>query len=169
MLIAFAALFLLLFAAPVMAGILRLLRPAAAWSDRVSALVTVTALASGSAATIGVWFSGIPLTLDATRFSPFIFQLSVDRLGGFFLFLVCAVSIPAVVYSLPYTRNHYGNARRTWYWVLLPLFLLSMVLVVAASSVFAFFLGWELMTLLSTALIVMEGDSDERRRSIFIY
>jgi hydrogenase-4 component B len=169
MLIVFAALFLLLLAAPVMAGILRILRPAAAWGDAVSAVITVMALASGLAATIGMWLSGIPLTLDATRFSPFVFQLSIDRLGGFFLFLVCAVSIPAVVYSLPYTGNHYGNAQRTCYWVLLPLFLLSMVLVVTGASVFAFFLGWELMTLLSTALIVLEGDSGERRRSIFIY
>ncbi len=44
-----------------------------------------------------------------------------------------------------------------------------MVVVVAASTVFAFMLGWELMTLLSAGLILIEGDGEDRRRSLFIY
>ena len=169
MLIAFSALFLLLVAVPLVLCFLRVIRPGLVWAGGLAAALTGTALVAGVAAAVAVWFSGSRLALDLTRFSPFTFLLSVDRLGSFFLFLVCAVSIPAVAYSHPYIKHHYGQARATWYWVLLPLFLLSMVLVVTGASVFAFFLGWELMTLLSAALIVLEGDTEPRRRSIFIY
>lgn len=169
MFIAFSTLFLLLALLPLMVCLLRAWRLKTALLARIAAAIMVMALAAGTTAAVAVWRSGLPLTVDLSRFSPFTFLLSVDRLGSFFLFLVCAVSIPAVVYSLPYISRHYGSARAAWYWALLPLFLLSMVTVVAASSAFAFLLGWELMTLLSTALIVLEGDSEPRRRSIFIY
>lgn len=169
MLIAFSALLLLLVAVPLVLCLLHVVRPGLVWAGSLAATLTSTALLAGAAAAVAVWLSGSALALDLTRFSPFTFLLTVDRLGSFFLFLVCAVSIPAVAYSLSYIKHHYGQARATWYWVLLPWFLLSMVLVVTGASVFAFFLGWELMTLLSTALIVLEGDSEPRRRSIFIY
>lgn len=134
-----------------------------------AAVITVAALACGAAAAIAGWRGGFPVSLDLTRFSPFSFQLSIDRLSGFFLFVVCAISIPAVSYSVHYIEQHYSKERAAWYWALLPLFLLSMVLVVTGGTVFAFFVGWELMTVLSAALIFLEGDSEERRRNIFLY
>ena len=44
-----------------------------------------------------------------------------------------------------------------------------MIVVVTASTGFAFLVGWELMTLISAGLILMEGDSAERRHNVFIY
>jgi hydrogenase-4 component B len=44
-----------------------------------------------------------------------------------------------------------------------------MVLVVAASTTFAFLFGWELMTLLSAGLVLVDGDSAQRRHNVFIY
>jgi hydrogenase-4 component B len=126
-------------------------------------------LACGVAVAIAGWHGRFPLALDLSHTSPFPFLLAIDRLSGFFLFVVCAVSIPAVSYSFPYIAHHYPRERAAWYWALLPLFLLSMVIVVTAASVFAFFAGWELMTLLSAGLIVLEGDSEARRRGIFLY
>ena len=52
---------------------------------------------------------------------------------------------------------------------LLPLFLFSLVLVVTADTAFAFLFGWELMTLFSAALVMIDGCEGERRRNIFIY
>jgi hydrogenase-4 component B len=46
---------------------------------------------------------------------------------------------------------------------------MSMVVVVTASTLFAFLFGWELMTLFSAGLILIDGDSEERRHSIFVY
>jgi hydrogenase-4 component B len=94
--------------------------------------------------------------------------LALDRLSGFFLLLICAVSIPVTLFSASYA-GHYSAAGWKWYWCLAPLFIFSMVSVVVASTVFAFMFGWELMTLLSAGLILIEDDSEDRRRSLFIY
>jgi hydrogenase-4 component B len=82
--------------------------------------------------------------------------------------LICGLAAPVALFSISYSE-HYGNAGWKWYWCLLPLFILSMVMVVVASTAFTFMLGWELMTLLSAGLILIEGDSEDRRRSLFIY
>jgi len=44
-----------------------------------------------------------------------------------------------------------------------------MGVVVTASTAFAFLFGWELMTLFSAGLILVEGDSQERRHNLMIY
>ncbi len=166
---AFSSLFGLLLIAPLIACFARVARVRVRWVYGAAAMVTATALASGAAVAIAAWGRGFAATMDLSRFSSFPFLLSVDRLSGFFLFIVCAVSIPAVFYSFSYVAHHYSRERAAWYWALLPLFLLSMVLVVTGTTVFAFFAGWELMTVLSAALIFLEGDSEERRGNIFLY
>ena len=109
------------------------------------------------------------IQLDLSWVSPFSFALALDRLSAFFLFLICAVAIPVVVYSTSYVARHYSAARQRWLWALLPLFLFSLVLVVTADTAFAFLFGWELMTLFSAALVMVDGCEGERRRNIFIY
>jgi hydrogenase-4 component B len=112
---------------------------------------------------------GQRVAVDLSEFTPFPFALSLDRLSAFFLFLICFVAGPVTLFSGPYIERHYAGPRREWFWVLLPLFLMSMVLVVTASTAFAFLFGWELMTLLSAALILVDGDSHERGHNVFIY
>jgi hydrogenase-4 component B len=169
MFIAFSGLFCLLVVAPLFACLSQVSGRAGKALRLGAAGSTVLALASGTALAIGAWVYGVPVNFDLSYFSPLPFLVSLDRLGGFFLFIVCAVSIPAVAYSFPYIEHHYSQARAACYWVLLPLFLLSMVMVVSGATVFAFFAGWELMTVLSAALIFLEGDAEERRRDIFLY
>src|SRR5258708_1451525 len=169
MLLALKILIGLLLIVPVIACFARVARVRVKWIYGCAAVVTAAALASGAGAALAAWVRGLTVTLDLSRFSSVPFLLSVDRLSGFFLFIVCAVSIPAVFYSFSYVAHHYSRERAAWYWALLPLFLLSMVLVVTGTTVFAFFAGWELMTVLSAALIFLEGDSEERRGNIFLY
>jgi hydrogenase-4 component B len=111
---------------------------------------------------------GTAINLDYSSHLPFAFGFAVDRLAGFFLVLICGLAAPVTLFSGSYS-DHYTRAAWKWYWFLLPLFILSMVLVVVASTAFAFMLGWELMTLMSAGLILIEGDSEDRRRSLFIY
>ena len=115
------------------------------------------------------FWSGKEFSVDLSQWTPFPFSLSVDRLSAFFVFLICIVAAPVALFSSSYLERHYAGARRDWLWALLPLFLISMLLVVTASAGFAFLFGWELMTLFSAALIVVDGDSKERRHNIFIY
>ena len=114
------------------------------------------------------FLNGRTIHLDYASHLPFALGLSIDRLSGFFLALICGLGIPVALFSASYAE-HYTRARWKWYWRLLPLFLFSMVLVIVSSTVFVFMAGWELMTLLSGGLIVIEGDSQDRRRGLFIY
>ena len=129
----------------------------------MGSLVVGTAVAA-----VGFW-EGQRFTVDVSQVASFSFALGVDRLSAFFLLLICSVSLPVILFSSSYIPRHYAGARRHWLWVLLPLFLLSMVLVVTASTPFAFLFGWELMTLFSAGLILIDGDSEQRRHNIFIY
>src|SRR5205823_6417246 len=169
MLVAFGALFCLLVIGSLLSCLGGISKLRSSWAHFAVAIVTGAALVCGAGVAVLAWSRGLPCTLDLSHFSPLPFVLSIDRLSGFFLFLVCAVSLPAVAYSLPYVKHHYQDLRATWYWVLLPLFLLSMVMVVTGATAFAFFAGWELMTVFSGALIFLEGDSEQRRPDIFLY
>jgi hydrogenase-4 component B len=169
MLVAFGALFYLLVIGSLISCLGGIGRVRASWVHFSVAVVTAGALTCGAGVALLAWHTGLPLTLDLSHFTPFKFMLSLDRMSGFFLFLVCAVSVPAVAYSLPYVTHHYGKSHAAWYWALLPLFLLSMIIVVTGATAFAFFAGWELMTVFSAALIFLEGDSEQRRRDIFLY
>jgi len=109
-----------------------------------------------------------PLRLDL-GVAPFQFGIEIDPLASFFLILICAVSLPVILYAAAYLPRHYSPVQTQWIWGLTSLFLLSMALVVVASTGFAFLVGWELMTLLSAALILVDGTSKERLHNLFIY
>ena len=115
------------------------------------------------------WTHDIGLDLGLAGFAPISFALHLDRLSAFFLLLLCVVAAPIFLFSGSYIERHYQGPRRLWFWVLLPWFLLSMVVVVTASTAFAFLFGWEFMTLLSAGLVLIDGDSKERRHNLLIY
>ena len=77
------------------------------------------------------------------------------------------MAVPVAIFSVSYFD--YGEQRRNRIWAFFSLFLASMILVVTASTGFAFLIGWELMTFLSAGLILMEGDSSGRRHTVFVY
>jgi hydrogenase-4 component B len=135
----------------------------------ISSFLLLATMIVGTAIGARCWLYGNVVALNLSWLAPFPFTLTVDRLSAFFLLLICAVGAPVVLFSTSYVERHYLGASRTWISVLLPWFLLSMVLVVTASTGFAFLLGWELMTLASAGLILTDGDSEERRHNIFVY
>jgi hypothetical protein len=119
-------------------------------------LCVLTLLAGTAAGGLGFWRGGAA-SLDISAVAPFPFTVALDRLSAFFLLLICVVAAPVTLFSGSYGERHYQGARRAWLWALLPLFLGSMVLVVTASTAFAFLFGWELMTLFSAGLILIDG------------
>jgi hydrogenase-4 component B len=133
-----------------------------------SGILVLTLLTGASVAGLGFW-RGDAASLDLSAVAPLPFALALDRLSAFFLLLICVVAAPVTLFSVPYVERHYPGARGAWFWVLLPLFLGSMVLVVAASTAFAFLFGWELMTLFSAGLILIDGDSEPRRHNLLVY
>jgi hydrogenase-4 component B len=133
------------------------------------ALLLIAALVAGGGAALEALLGWGSASLDLTWLAPYPFALALDRLSAWFLFLLSAAGVPVVLFSASYVERHYSGARRHWFWALLPLFLLSMALVVTAVTAFAFLFGWELMTLFSAGLVAIDGFDGERRRNIFIY
>jgi hydrogenase-4 component B len=134
----------------------------------VIGIVLTASLVGCIVAVFGFFGRSVP-RLDFSWATPFPFSLAVDRLSAFFLLLVCAIAIPVTVFAALYFDLHFSERRRNWTWGFYSLFLLSMIVVVTAATGFAFLVGWELMTLVSAALILVEGDSTERRHNVFIY
>ncbi|MGA2960514.1 MAG: proton-conducting transporter membrane subunit [Candidatus Korobacteraceae bacterium] len=143
----------------------------ARWKKAASlpALLLLGALLAGALAAVLALGRGHHLSVDLSWLAPFPFLLAIDRLSAYFLLLICVVGAPVVLFSTAYVERHYKGPRRHWLWALLSLFLLSMVVVVTAATAFAFLFAWELMTLFSAALVLIDGDDGERRRNIFIY
>jgi len=113
--------------------------------------------------------SATPVTFDLPAIGPFAFALTIDRLAAFFLLLICGAALPVVWYARSYLPRHYNHVETQWILGLCSLFLFSMVLVVVASTAISFLMGWELMTLLSAALILVDGTSRDRLHNLFIY
>jgi hydrogenase-4 component B len=131
-------------------------------------LLIIGCFAGCLVAALGFWRTS-SILMDFTGFTPFPFAMEVDRLSGLFLLLMCLVGAPVAVFAIPYFERHCPERRRKWMWIFFSWFLLSMIVVVTAATGFAFLVGWELMTLLSASLILIEGDSAERLHNVFIY
>lgn len=112
-------------------------------------LTGLAALITGAAAMAGrsftwEWSEGLPLSG---------ISLQLDALGGIFVAVTGGVAVAAGLYGISYTR-HDLNGRGLQ--AVFPLFVASMVLVPAASSVGTFLLFWEFMALASLLLVLAE-------------
>jgi hydrogenase-4 component B len=137
----------------------------AGWKrGRSAPILLLCALGAGAFTTLQALVYGSAPIVDLSSFAPLPFVLTLDHLSAYFLLLICTVAAPVTLFAIPYMKRHYEGRRENWFWVLL-----SMIIVIAANTVFAFLFGWELMTLFSAALVMVEGCDGERRRSIFTY
>ena len=125
--------------------------------------------AAGSAlvAVGGFWALAAGDVLGAPFTSSFVPRLGVDGLSAFFLGTLGLIAAPALVYSIRYLQpTATGRAVA----VLTACFVLALALVVCARDPLTFLLGWELMTILSAAVIlVARGGSPDARRTVFTY
>jgi hydrogenase-4 component B len=134
----------------------------------VAALIAVCSLAAAMAGATAL-FQHTAIRIELSVVTPFPFVLTLDQLSAFFLLLIGSAATPVAIFSASYFELHYSDQLRNWIWGFVSLFLLSMIVVVTASTIFAFLFAWELMTLVSAGLVLMEGDSPERSHNVFIY
>ncbi|TDW29057.1 proton-conducting transporter membrane subunit [Cryobacterium psychrophilum] len=118
----------------------------------LSALLALAGLTTGALAMTGA--TGgilIPLALpmDALILAP-------DRLGGLFMVVVSVVGLLVSIYGI---GSATGPATSRTAWAALPIFLLGMQLVPAATDSVSFLLAWEIMTLGSTVLLLADHAS----------
>jgi hydrogenase-4 component B len=128
----------------------------------------VVAQAAGAAllGVAGFWMLGDGTTSGSAFTSAFAPRFGVDGLTAFFLGTVGVVAAPVLVFSTRYLdRSARGRATA----VLTGAFLLVLVEVLCARDPLTFLAGWELMTLLPAAIILV-GRSDARsRHTVFLY
>jgi NADH-quinone oxidoreductase subunit L len=88
------------------------------------------------------WFAVGPFRVEAGQF--------IDGLAAVMLVVVTSVSLCVHVYSLGYMD---GDARFTWFYVVLSLFTAAMLNVVIAPNLIQLLIGWEVMGVCSYLLI----------------
>ena len=95
-----------------------------------------------------------------------VFRL--DALGMFFSFLVSLVSFAVSLFSFDYAKFYENRANLAVFASLFNAFILSMLLVIASDGVFSFMLLWEIMTLIS-ALLILVNDGKGASKNVMIY
>jgi hydrogenase-4 component B len=125
-------------------------------------LMALGGLAAGLLGFAG-WM-GHTWTLDVPWLVPLSgLSLRMDPLGGFFLFLVGAATIPSSIYAIGYAR---GVRRGLGAYAL---FVVAMAIVPLAANVLTFLLAWELMALASYALVLTDDRDPAAVRAAWIY
>lgn len=133
----------------------------------VGLAAVATALASAALAMVGVMaIAGPAIVLQAGDVLGFLpLDLRFDPLAGVFLVALGVLGAAASVFSIGY----HGAARSPLDGALHPVFVATMALVLGAANVFAFLLAWELMALVSAALVVGPRPGREEARAGYVY
>jgi len=104
--------------------------------------------------------------LPGSFISTPVFKL--DSLGMFFSFLVSLIAFAVSLFSFDYAKFYEKKANLAVFASLFNAFILSMLLVIASDGVFSFMLLWEVMTLIS-ALLILVNDGKEASKNVMIY
>jgi hydrogenase-4 component B len=155
--------------APLLATGLVLVGAGAALSYTARALVAglvaqAVGIALVAAAGLAIFISGDEVGAGFT--SSFEPRLGVDPTSGFFLFVLGVVGAPALWYATCYvTPDRPGRVTAA----LTGVFLLVLALVLCARDPLLFLAGWELMTLVPAAIILVRRHDRASRESVFVY
>ncbi len=93
-------------------------------------------------------------------------NLRLDALSALFLALLGTGGFAASVYAIGYGRHEHEPHRVLPFY---PAFLGAMTLVLLADDAFTFLLSWEVMSLLSWALVLTHHRTDDTRQAGYIY
>ncbi len=95
------------------------------------------------------------------------FILKLDALSAFFLFLILLLSFLTALYGTQYLDPSEKKLGPHWFWF--HLLTASMMLVVCSANAVLFLAAWELMSLSSYFLVVLDHDHKEVRRAGLLY
>ena len=92
----------------------------------------------------------------------------LEPLGMLFSFLVSLIAFAVSLFSFDYAKVYEKKANLAVFASLFNAFILSMLLVIASDNVFSFMLLWEVMTLIS-ALLILINDGKDASKNVMIY
>jgi hydrogenase-4 component B len=155
-------------ATSLLAAVALLVLGSAACADARAFRAALAVQATGAAllGAVGFWTLAAGTTYGSAFTSGFTPRLGVDGLTAFFLGTLGLVAAPTLVFASRYLDS---GPRGRVIAGLTGVFVLTLAEVLCARDPMTFLAGWELMTLLPAALILV-GRSDElARRAVFLY
>lgn len=119
---------------------------------------------------IGVLFSGQALSLRVAWPPPFgSANVAIDPLSAVFVLAIALVTMLAAVYACEYLQSHAGRKNLGACWFFYNLLAVSMLMVVVARNGVLFLVSWELMSLASFFLVMLEDEHASVRRAGWVY
>lgn len=124
----------------------------------------------GLSTAIMVLLSGETINIQLWSISSYLdISFAVDPLSAFFLFIISLVSMVVAIFSIGYVTEFYGKKNIAMLGAGFNFFLLSMMAVITADTGFIFLFMWEVMSLVSFFLVIVEHEKQEVRKAGFIY
>jgi formate hydrogenlyase subunit 3/multisubunit Na+/H+ antiporter MnhD subunit len=96
-------------------------------------------------------------------------SIRLDSLTAVFLLVTLLVSGSAAVFATGYLREYAHGRLALWLWPCFNLMVAAIVVVLIANSVLLFLLGWEVLTLASFMLVILEHTRLESRKAGWLY
>ncbi len=131
-----------------------------------AAASTVTALGAARVLQTGASVHG---TLLVHRASGWSVGFTIDALSAWFLLVLSCLAIPIAIYSLGYAPHGRAGKRLPFMGAAFTVLIGALELVFAAADAITFLFAWELMTLLSAALVATEHEMYDSRRAALLY
>jgi hydrogenase-4 component B len=124
------------------------------------------AVGAAAVGVAGFWAFLADTTTGSAFTSSFEPHFGVDPLSGVFLGMLGLVATPSLVYATAYLP---ADARGRVVAALSAAFVLTLTEVLCARDAMSFLLGWELMTLVPAAIILVGRSDAIARRTVFVY
>jgi len=137
---------------------------------RIALFVLLSGLACITTASLICFLSGAECIRLLYSLTPeLVFDIHFDSLSSFFISLIGFVSFCTALYSFNYIEHGGTEKRRLVLTALLPLFILSMIMVVAADNMFGFLFFWEIMSISSFLLMMYDREKAETQKAGIFY
>lgn len=117
------------------------------------------------------FLGNIDETTGFELFGNFLFSphFELTPLGQFFSFVVSFIALASSIYGLSYANEYVKKANTAVFASLFNAFILFMLLVISANDTFSFIVLWELMTLVSALLVLINDGGEKTLKVIMIY
>ena len=139
-------------------------------SHRIALFITLAGISCITTTALICFFTGADYQQLIYALTPELtFSIHLDKLAAFFVALIGFVAFCAVIYSFNYIEHGAIEKRKHVLTALLPLFILSMIMVVAADNMFALLFFWEIMSISSFFLVMYDREKAETQKAGIFY
>lgn len=139
-------------------------------SRRASLLLLFSGIIVGIIPSFMVFSQDLQISLSLFQASDLLaISFYLDRLSAFFILVISIVSTCVAIYSFGYIESSSGEKRRHWTIGMMAIFIFSMISVVASKNFFTLLVNWEIMSLSSFFMVVIDKEKPESQKAGIYY